>query len=109
MQYITNEGYVDYTIIVKKSDIKDLYWDIPLDVPCIVINNIYIEIEHRGQGFGKGLLKHVLSISKGMPVYLEVDLQSDTTLDLTSWYKSFGFEDTKKTSMYNNPIFIKRS
>ena len=108
MQHITNEGYVDYTIIVE-SDIKDLYWDIRLNTPCVILNNIYIEIEHRGQGFGKGLLKHVLSISKGMPVYLEVDLQSDTTLDLTSWYKSFGFEDTKKTSMYNNPIFIKWS
>ena len=109
MQYITNEGYVDYTIIVKKSDIKDLYWDISLDAPCVILNNIYIEIEYRGQGFGKRLLERVLNISKGMTVYLEVDLQSDTTLDLISWYKNFGFEDTKKTSMYNNPIFIKRS
>jgi GNAT superfamily N-acetyltransferase len=60
-----------------------------------IIRNMYVDEDQRGQGIGNDLVGGAIDNAAEMgaqAIVLVSDSAEDNVMDLTKWYKSFGFE-----------------
>src|SRR5688572_27041976 len=74
--------------------------------PLGLLENINIELEYRGQGWGAVGMDMWFSRVYTPYYLLESDLGEDNKFDLTQWYMSYGYEIIGYTNN-GNPIMLK--
>ena len=80
------------------EEISD-YWDASLEmsVPCLYIHLIAIDKKYQKQGYGKLLMKHIISTVFNMIEYVPIRMiLLKAVADKVTWYEQLGF--TKLTS-----------
>lgn len=82
----TDDGLAGYAFLLPAS--LAMIWD------AAVLNEIYVEPDHRGSGVADGLLEAVLDVAEGQPlpmerIALDVDPRNDRA---RAFYERHGFE-----------------
>lgn len=74
-----------------------------------IIKNLWMEEEHRGQGYGTKLMEEAIEEAQQLgakAILLEADTGEQNAFDLVQWYKDvFGFRVVEKENSY--PLMIK--
>lgn len=89
--YELNENPFGYYVVLKELDKILAYLGLWMDEDRAQITTIGVDPEHRGKGYAKTLMEHMLEVcsSKGVKIYsLEVRVSNQAAISL---YQSFGF------------------
>lgn len=66
------------------------------DEPYAMLENVYVEQEHRGKGFGKALILKAIEKAKELCCYKMITQSRYGKEDVHSLYMKFGFKDHGK-------------
>ena len=89
--YELNENPYGYYVVLKEADKILAYLGLWMDEERAQITTIGVDPEHRGKGYAKTLMVHMLDVcsSKGVKIYsLEVRVSNQAAISL---YQRFGF------------------
>ena len=89
--YELNENPFGYYVVLKEVDKILAYLGLWMDEERAQITTIGVDPEHRGKGYAKTLMVHMLDVcsSKGVKIYsLEVRVSNQAAISL---YQRFGF------------------
>ena len=89
--YELNENPFGYYVVLKELDKILAYLGLWMDEDRAQITTIGVDPEHRGKGYAKTLMVHMLDVcsSKGVKIYsLEVRVSNQAAISL---YQRFGF------------------
>ena len=89
--YELNENPFGYYVVLKELDKILAYLGLWMDEDRAQITTIGVDPEHRGKGYAKTLMEHMLEVcsSKGVKIYsLEVRVSNQAAISL---YQLFGF------------------
>jgi predicted GNAT family N-acyltransferase len=72
-----------------------------------IIRNMYVDEDNRGQGTGNNLVSNAIDTAAELgaqAIILVSDIHETNVMDLTKWYKGFGFEQVGTAS--GDPVMI---
>lgn len=94
-QYIHDEDFNKYQKLMLRNQISEF----------IVLKDLEIDLNYRGQGIGKQLLTEFLILNKGKKIILIAEQFGNNFLKLEDWYQSYGFNKIEQTIA--GPLMLK--
>ena len=98
--YELNENPFGYYVVLKEQDQITAYLGLWMDEERAQITTIGVDPEHRGKGYAKKLMEHMLEAcsSKGVKIYsLEVRVSNQSAISL---YERYGFKQVGLRKAY---------
>ena len=73
----------------------------------VIIRNMYVDEDQRGQGYGNQLVNDAIDDAAGNladAIICVADMSEDNNINLVQWYKNFGFEVIGKAG--SDPVMV---